>query len=241
MALYNIADLNVNMHLRYSHLIDKAKPYLISEENSETPDITVKVSDEQLNKCVSDFKSDKFMPEYEYVLAGSAFYFELLKYGGMMLHSSAVVADGYAYLFSADSGTGKSTHTSLWLKLLGDKAYILNDDKPALRCVGGEVYAYGTPFSGKNDINVNARVPLGAICFIERAEENSIKKLTAAETIPLILAQTQRKPDRLIMEQLLGVLDEILSRVSVYKLGCNMDISAAELSYNTMKITEKQK
>ena len=174
MALYNIADLKVNMDLRYSFLLDKAKSYLISEENTDTPDITVRVSDESLNKCVADFKSDKFMPEYEYVLAGSAFYFELLRYSGMMLHSSAVAVDGYAYLFSADSGTGKSTHTSLWLKLLGERAYILKDDKPAIRCTDGKVYAYGTPFSGKNDINVNARVPLGGICFIERAEENSI-------------------------------------------------------------------
>ncbi len=235
MALYNIAGLKVNMDIRYPYLANKAKPYMLSDENCAAADITVKVTDEQLEKCSKMHKGDKFMPEYEYVLSGGAFYFELLKFGGMMLHSSAVVADGAAYLFSADSGTGKSTHTSLWLKLLGDRAYILNDDKPAVRVVNGKVYAYGTPFSGKNDINVNTSVPLGAICFIERAKENSIEKLTPSEAIPLILTQTQRSANKQIMEQLLSVLDEVLSKVSVYKLKCNMDISAAELSYNTMK------
>ena len=235
MALYGIADLKVNMDLNYSYLTDRAKPYLISSENSDKADITVKVTKEQLDLCAIEQRGDRFMPEYEYVLTGSEFYFKLLEFDGMLLHSSAVVCDDVAYLFSADSGVGKSTHTSLWLKLLGDKAYILNDDKPAVRVVGSKVFAYGTPFSGKNDINVNARVPLGAICFIERAQENSIEKLTPLQSIPLILSQTQRKADKKTAEQILEVLDKILSKVSVYKLKCNMDLSAAELSYNTMK------
>ncbi len=238
MASYSIADLKVNMDLKYAYLADKAKPYMISEQNEADADITICVSDEQLSECAEKQRGTDYMPEYEYVLAGGDFYFKLLDFDGMLIHSSAVVTDGYAYLFSADSGVGKSTHTSLWLKLLGDSAYILNDDKPAVRSVGDKVFAYGTPFSGKNDINVNACVPLGAICFIERAKENSIRKLTPMEAIPLILAQTQRKPDRNIMEKLLAALDKVLSRVSVYKLCCNMDISAAELSYKTMKITE---
>lgn len=238
MALYNIAGLKVNIDLKYSYLAEKAKPYMVSEQNADVSDICINIGDKRLNDCAKKQRGEKYMPEYEYVLAGGDFYFKLLDFDGMMIHSSAVVTDGYAYLFSADSGVGKSTHTSLWLELLGDRAYILNDDKPAVRVVADKVFAYGTPFSGKNDINVNACVPLGAICFIERAKENSIRKLTPIEAIPLILAQTQRKPDRDIMEKLLLVLDKILSRVSVYKLCCNMDIYAAELSYKTMKITE---
>ena len=238
MAFYNIAGLKVNMDLNYSLLADKAKPYLVSKENCPDADISVKVSKERLDLCATEQMGEKYMPEYEYVLAGSDFYYKLLDFCGMMVHSSAVAVDGYAYLFSADSGVGKSTHTALWLKLLGDAAYILNDDKPAVRIIDDKVFAYGTPFSGKNDINQNKCVPLGAICFIERAEQNSIKKLTAAEALPLMLKQTQRKPDKQIMERLLSVLDAILSRVNVYKLCCNMDISAAQLAYDTMKVTE---
>lgn len=238
MALYDIAGLKVNMDLKYSLLKSKAEPYLVSEENTPDADISICISDERLKTCAAEQRGEKYMPEYEYVLAGGEFYFKLLQFSGMMVHSSAVVVDDYAYLFSADSGVGKSTHVNLWLELLKDKAYILNDDKPAVRVLENGVFAYGTPFSGKNDINVNKCVELGAICFIERAKENSIKKISTAEAIPLILKQTQRKPDKEIMELLLKVLDGILSKVSVYKLSCNMDISAAELSFNTMKITE---
>lgn len=238
MASYNIAGLKVNMELKYSYLAEKAKSYMVSEQNDMAADICINIDDKRLNECAEKQHGTDYMPEYEYVLAGGDFYFKLLDFCGMMIHSSAVVADGHAYLFSADSGVGKSTHTSLWLELLGDRAYILNDDKPAVRVIDNQVFAYGTPFSGKNDINVNKCEPLGAICFIERAKENTIRKLTPSEAIPLVLAQTQRKPDREIMEKLLSVLDKILSRVSVYKLCCNMDISAAELSFNTIKITE---
>ena len=72
----------------------------------------------------------------------------------MLLHSSCVVYEDKAYLFSAPCGTGKSTHTQIWLKRFPG-AYILNDDKPAIRIMEDGVYAFGTPFSGKTDLNVN--------------------------------------------------------------------------------------
>ncbi len=236
MAIYNIADLNVCMDLRYEKTLKRAEKYLINENIS--PDISVKATDEQLKKTVDRFGTDKFIDEFEYVIVGNEFYRKLLNFGGMMLHSSCVSVDSTAYLFSAKSGTGKSTHTKLWLELLGDKAVIINDDKPALRHIDGAVYAYGTPFSGKDPINQNIRAKVGGICFIERAEKNSIHRLTVLEAIPLILEQTPLKLSEKEMDLLLTVMDEILKTVPVYKLYCNMDVSAAELSYSTMKSGE---
>ncbi len=236
MALYNIADLNVEMTLRYAKTIERAQKYLISQ--TAVPDITVKVTDEQLEAAIKKFKTDKYIDEYEYVIAGNEFHHQLLRFSGMMFHSSCVSVDGMAYLFSAKSGTGKSTHTKLWLQLLGDRAVILNDDKPALRYIDGAVYAYGTPFSGKDPINQNARAKVGGICFIERAEKNSIRRLTVSEAIPLILEQTPIRLTNSEMDTLLSIMDKLLSATPVYKLCCNMDISAAELSYNTMKSGE---
>ena len=109
-----------------------------------------------------------------------------------MLHSSAVVVDGYAYLFSADSGVGKSTHTDLWLKLLGEKAFIVNDDKPAIRNIDGEWFVYGTPWCGKNNTNKNAKIKLGAIVFLERSEDNWIEQEEIKEAIPKFFKQTIR-------------------------------------------------
>ena len=92
-------------------------------------------------------------------------------YNGCVLHSSSVVIDNEAYLFSAPSGTGKSTHASLWVKYLTEKEpYILNDDNPAIRIINGNIYAYGTPFSGKHDISVNQKAKLQGICFLKQSK-----------------------------------------------------------------------
>ncbi len=112
------------------------------------------------------------------------------------LHSSAVVVDGYAYLFSADSGTGKSTHTGLWLEHFKEKAFIINDDKPVLRLENGQWFVYGTPWSGKTDLNINVKAKLGAIVFLERAKENHITPIEVKEAIPLFFNQTVRRLKR---------------------------------------------
>jgi len=153
-----------------------------------------------------------------------------------MLHASGVVKDGYAYLFSADSGTGKSTHTRLWCEHI-EGAYIINDDKPAIRKINNELFVYGTPFSGKEDLSVNERVKLGGICFLYRSEENVIEKISAEEAIVPVLRQTIHQLSEEKLDKFLKLLDDILSNVPVYKMGCNISRQAALLSYNTMKRT----
>ena len=166
--------------------------------------------------------------------SGSCFYHRLLKFDGLMLHASAVVVDGKAYLFSANSGTGKSTHTQLWLRKFGDRAYILNDDKPALRLHDGVWYAYGTPWSGKHDISVNTGVPVAGIAMVERAEENSIVPFGGTEAILSILRQVNRPQGTALREQLLALLDRLITQVPVWRLRCNMEPQAAEVAYAAM-------
>ena len=94
--------------------------------------------------------SVKLPRKLEYAYVGAEFNRKFLKYGGIMIHSSAVEVDGKAYLFSAPCGTGKSTHTKQWQKYFGaDQAIIINDDKPVLRRLEDGWYAYGTPLVGK--------------------------------------------------------------------------------------------
>ena len=174
------------------------------------------------------------LDDAEYISTGSSFYRQLLDFNGLMLHSSAVVVDGKAYLFSANSGTGKSTHTQLWLNTFGDRAFLLNDDKPALRLEDGVWYAYGTPWSGKYDISRNERVPLAGIAFLERGEENQIEPFKGTEAIHAFLEQTLRPNSVRVRFQLLELLDKLFSSVPVWKLRCNMDPSAAIVSYEAM-------
>ena len=174
------------------------------------------------------------LEDCEYLSTGRSFYRQLAMFDGMMLHASGVVVDGKAYLFSAPCGTGKSTHVRLWLKLFGERAYILNDDKPALRIIGGTVYAYGTPWSGKDDCSRNARVELGGIAVVRRAAENSIRQLPPHEAIFALMNQTVRNVSSEALQRCMQTIERIVKTDRIFELSCNMDITAAKLSYETM-------
>lgn len=170
-----------------------------------------------------------------YMESAYQFYLELVKFDGFYLHSSAVVRDGKAYLFSGPSGTGKSTHTRLWQSVFGEEAYVINDDKPALRRLDGIWYAYGTPWCGKDGINMNRKVPLAGICFLKQAKENKIRRLDEFEAMHKIMTQTiHRFKDKEHRDAFLSSLDLLIKEVPVYELE-NLPVSdAAQLSYETM-------
>lgn len=224
---YKIAGLTVAMD-SYGRTEEQAIPYLSNPVKE--PDIRV-ISYRNVMKVRHPYITDD---DAEYLGTGGYFYKELLKFDGFQLHSSAVVVDGRAYLFSADCGTGKSTHTRLWLKQFGDRAYILNDDKPALRRMDGSWYAFGTPWSGKNDISANTGVPIAGICMLERGESNEIRRYGGKNAILEVFVQTNRPKAAEYRIKLLELLDDLMSRVPVWKLKCNMDPQAAVVSYEAM-------
>ena len=170
-----------------------------------------------------------------YMESGGQFYAQLLKFDGLMLHASAVAMEGHAYLFSGPCGRGKSTHTRLWQSTFGEAASVFNDDKPALRRLSDGWYAYGTPWCGKDGINKNEKWPLAGICFLKKAEQNRIRRLEAAEALPLLLGQTTYRlyPEK--MELLLGLVDRLLREVPVYELENLPTEDAARLSFETMR------
>ncbi len=236
MLTYKIADVTVGMDIKHERLKKQAEPYRF---NTDNPEIVLSVPEKATLRAKEKFKelSDG---EIEYLLMGALFYDKLLDFDGLMLHSSAVAVGNTAYLFSADSGVGKSTHTTLWTKCI-DGAVIVNDDKPAIRSVNGKLYVYGTPFSGKHDKSINKSFLLGGICFIERGKENSIVETDVAASLPLFLKQSSGmlSEDRISLR--LSVTDKILSVAKLYKMKCNTDISAAKMSYEKMNTAVKVK
>jgi len=161
-------------------------------------------------------------------------------YNGLMLHASAAALGGRAYLFSGPCGRGKSTHTRLWQQTFGEAVQVFNDDKPALRRLDGRWYAYGTPWCGKDGINLNQKWPLGGICFLEKSQENRIRRLSAAEALPLILAQTTYRLPPQYMELLLASLDSLLREIPVFLLENRSEEAAARLSFETMRRAEEE-
>lgn len=229
---YVIADLKVLMKCSEDHMIKQGADYL--ENFDGEPDIVIEFSDEFLQSQHEKYPQLTY-DETEYVWTGSYFYHKLISFDGFMLHSSSIVVDGKAYLFSAPSGTGKSTHTSLWRKYLGDdNVKILNDDKPAIRLVDGKLYAYGTPWSGKTDQNINMKIPLGGIVILSRSDENYIKPAPTAEAVKQIYWQTVRPRKEDLMIQLLDLYEKLLINVPVFEMGCNMNEDAVRVSYEAL-------
>ena len=229
---YCIAGLIVKLN-SFGRTRNQAAPYRMESVDSM---ITINSDWRQLKEKQPHLSDE----DCEYISTGASFYRQLLNFDGLMLPSSAVVVDNRAYLFSAKSGTGKSTHTKLWLDYFGDRAFILNDDKPALRLENGIWYAYGTPWSGKYDINVNARVPLAGICMIHRSEKNEIQPFSNPKVILALLEQTLRPADPVLRTKLMELLDKLLTMVPVWEMGCNMNPEAAKVSYEAMSGERKE-
>lgn len=236
---YHVAGLNVTFET-FGRTLEQAEAYRC--QPCQQVDIALQTAEikrrrEALMAKYTDFTEDLA----EYLATGMYFYQELLKFDGLRLHSSAVVADGEAYLFTADSGTGKSTHTGLWLQLFGPRAWMLNDDKPAMRLIDGRWYAFGTPWSGKHDISRNTGVPLVGIAVLERGEKNEIEPFGGMAAIEVLMRQMNRPKAAQSRILLLKLMDKLITQVPIWKLRCNMDLQAAVVSYEAMsgkKFTE---
>lgn len=164
----------------------------------------------------------------------------LLSCDTLLFHGSVIAVDGIGYLFTAKSGTGKSTHTRLWREYFGEHAVMVNDDKPLLRITDSGVTAYGTPWDGKHRLSTNIAVPLKGICILTRDTTNHIEQAEPHAVYPLIVQQTNRSLSADGMKQTLSLIDRMLNVVPVYRLGCNMDIEAARVAYDGMNRLKKQ-
>ncbi len=232
MEKFVIAGLKTEYNVRGDLLRERSKSYKADFDDSET-EIKLNIKEDFVKMKKKEIPHLS-LDEHEYMWTCEAFYNELLRHNGMMLHSSCVEKDGFAYLFSARSGTGKSTHTHLWLKNL-EGTRIINDDKPALVYDNGKWHACGTPFSGKTDENIDVKIPVRAITFLYRSEKNTVKRIPPFQAVSLLLEQTIKPADRSLAENMLELADLLLREVPVFSLGCNLQDDAAVIAYNEIE------
>ena len=238
---YKMADKVIEVTSIYERVHDYCKEY----ETDEQADFSVMTTAEDIV-----YEKQKTDSEYAYeglpapnfsdaLLEETSVYRKIAEempdYDTIVFHGSVIAVGGQGFLFTAKSGTGKSTHTALWREYLGDKAIMVNDDKPMLKITDSGVIAYGTPYNGKHHLGCNMSVPLKAICIITRGEKNSIIRIDKAEAYAMLLQQVYRPQDPLQMAKTLKLVDKLAENVELYKLACNMDIEAAEVAYNGMK------
>lgn len=180
------------------------------------------------------------MTDYEYIMTGIVFGDRLAELGGLVLHGSSVAFENQGIIFSANSGTGKSTHTGLWKERFGHKITIVNDDKPAIRFYEDTPYIFGTPWSGKTDLNRNVSVPLKAIVFIKRSDSNWIERLNARDSVFNLTSQISRPYyDERLCEKSLGIIEKLVTYIPIYRLHCNISQEAVEVVFN--EIIEKER
>lgn len=155
--------------------------------------------------------------------------------GIVLFHGSAICVDRKTYIFTAPSGTGKSTHSRIWRELLTDHDVVMvNDDKPFLKVEEGRITAYGSPWRGKEGLGCNMSAPVEAICCISQGTENAIREATPEEMYPIFFEQSFRPFDKEGTENYLHTLDVLTRSVRLYKLECDISLDAARLSYETM-------
>ena len=154
----------------------------------------------------------------------------------LLMHGSAVAVDGVGYLFTAPCRTGKSTHTRLWCSCFGDRAVMINDDKPFLRLDGDRVLICGSPWSGKHGLQTNITVPLGGICVLERGSENRISRVQPEEVLPLLHHQGGAPEEEGLSGLYEDLVRELSGRVALWKMCCTKDPEAARVAYEAMSV-----
>lgn len=159
----------------------------------------------------------------------------LPSFDAFVFHASAVECDKKTYMFSAPSGVGKSTHTKLWLEHFGDRARIINGDKPVLRLFDGKLHVCGTPWCGKEGFSSNGISPLHALCFLERGEKNEIRRIDASEAVIRSARQILIPDTECGIDALFPLLEKMLTQTPTYVLRCNISDEAVDVAYNTMK------
>ena len=156
------------------------------------------------------------------------------EYNSFLMHASVVALEGRAYMFTAASGVGKTTRTSLWLEEY-PTSFVVNGDKPLLKVEEDAVLACGTPWCGKEGWNTNTMVPLRAIFLLERADEDFVEEISLGKAFPTILHQIHRPADPDAMRKTLGLLQALQGKVKFYRFRSTMNPEAVRMAYETAK------
>lgn len=160
-------------------------------------------------------------------MIGEAFKYIAIENGGFVFHSSTLDFNGKGILFSADSGTGKSTHTGLWLKYYPEVTRIINDDSPLIKLVDDKPFVFGTPWSGKTDINDNISAPLTAIVFLKRGEPK-VEELSFDDAFKLFCKQSFILPYAPLFLKYVATADKVLRKIKMTSLYCDISKNAVD-------------
>lgn len=225
MFTVKIADISIGVDNRFSYVEDISRDYLTDDEaifnvSASDSDIDYERSLTEENFPVGVFESTAI---YRKIAA------KLSEYDAFIFHGAVIEFKNRAYLFTAKSGVGKTTHIRLWRERFGSDVSVLNGDKPVLRIIDGKVYASGTPWRGKEGFGKQGMVPLSGIAFLERGKENEAHPVNPDDVI-LKFATQAYIPRTDGAGKILALFDKVLTKTPLIALRCNMNLDAADVA-----------
>lgn len=227
-----IASLAVEICSEGEYSRKRCADYLI--DKPERVDIVAKTSREEI-KEEKEKGEQPLSDEYcEFVCLYRSIAEQLPSFDGFVFHGAAVEVGGRAYIFTAPSGTGKSTHVGLWREAFGEQVAVINGDKPVLRKKDGKFVVYSTAWAGKEGWHSNISAPLDAICLIRRGKENKIYPIKPSEYFDEIMGQVYIPKNSEAWLKTLSLMDELAQNTRFYLLECDISREAAELSFKTL-------
>ena len=233
-----LAGINVAVTSLFDEVYDYCRDYLTDAPADMS--ITVTPEDITYEKIINIRESQiERLPVIDYpdsYLENLAVYrkivTKMLDFNTFLMHGSVVAVGDKAWLFTAPSGTGKTTHINLWLNNIPG-SYVVNGDKPLIH-VGEECTVYGTPWAGKEGMNRNIGVKLCGIVVLNRGAENHIEKVHMTQILPVLIQQSYRPKDKVGLEKTLSLLSCLGKKIPMYQLYCNMDPEASLVAYNVL-------
>ena len=220
------------------------REFLKDYMSDRTPLFTVEPREDDLMKIQKDFdrmNEAEGLPVRKYsesFLENNAIHAiiaeNMVAHNVLLMHGSSLCMDGEAYIFTAPSGTGKSTHARLWREVFGGRVRMINDDKPLLRIGREAVTVFGTPWDGKHHLSSNSSAPLRAVVWLNRDETNHIERMSRADAFPVILKQIYHSDSPSVMIRITELEKNILDMAELYRLGCNMSPDAAVTAWSGM-------
>lgn len=233
-----LAGIPLNVRCKYKENKDFFEGYFTTKE----PIFSVQPNDEAIKNVQEDFdylnktEGNPIISYSENFLENNAIHIliaeKLLEYNVLMLHGSALAIDGEGVIFTAKSGTGKSTHTRLWRNAFGPRVQMVNDDKPLIRV--DKMMVYGTPWNGKHHLSCNISVPLKAIVKIERSPENKVTPVNVKEALTVLMKRTHVPLDQSKKALIMDLYIKLINEIPFYSLECNMDPEAAQVAYKSL-------
>ena len=224
-----LADLKIQIEHEYSYMSRFCKDYL---SEFDAPNIIASADKKSILK-EKELVPNAPIESCESLCIYRAIAEQLPQFDRFVFHGAAIEYDGSAYLFTAPSGTGKTTHINLWRKYLGDKVDIINGDKPIIK-VNETATVYGTPWAGKEGYQRNAQAPIGAICILKQGTTNNITRLEKSAAINHLMRQVYLPHNPSSLSKTLEVLGSLIESTPVYMLECDISKEAFEASFNEM-------